>query len=160
MRGSEPSNRVSPKALTVWRMEGMIYSLICLIIFIAGIAATIKFDWPKWPIAAGAALVIVCCYIFGFLFPYIKWKRWRYEVRDQEIELQHGMVFIKRTLVPMVRVQHVDTVQGPLLRKYHLSTITISTAATIHHIPAIETVEADDLRASISRLARVAEDDV
>lgn len=29
---------------------------------------------------------------------------------EQEIELQHGVFIIKRTLVPMIRVQHVDTV--------------------------------------------------
>jgi uncharacterized protein len=67
---------------------------------------------------------------------------------------------VKRTLVPMVRVQHVDTVQGPLLRKYGLATITISTAATTHEIPALDMFEADNLRSSISALARVAEDDV
>lgn len=67
---------------------------------------------------------------------------------------------MKRTLVPMVRVQHVDTVQGPILKRYRLSTITISTAATVHEIPALDVEEAEELRHSISRLARVAEDDV
>jgi membrane protein YdbS with pleckstrin-like domain len=60
----------------------------------------------------------------------------------------------------MVRVQHVDTQQGPILRKYDLASITISTAATNHTIPALITSEADELRSRISTLARVAEDDV
>lgn len=38
--------------------------------------------------------------------------------------------------------------------------MTISTAATTHTIPALVMAEADDLRARISELARVAEDDV
>ena len=63
--------------------------------------------------------------------------RWRYEVRESEIELQHGIFIVKRTLIPMVRVQHVDTSQGPILRKYDLAEITISTAATNHTIPAL-----------------------
>ena len=74
--------------------------------------------------------------------------------------MQHGVFVIERTLVPMVRVQHVDTTQGPLLRKYQLATIYISTAATRHEIPAIDLQEAEELRHSISALARVAEDDV
>lgn len=93
-------------------------------------------------------------------FPKLRWLRWRYEVREQEIELQHGLFVIKRTLVPMVRVQHVDTEQGPILRKYDLASITISTAATNHTIPALITSEADEMRIRISTLARVAEDDV
>ena len=94
------------------------------------------------------------------LLPKLRWKRWRYEVREQEIELQHGVLIIKRTLIPMIRVQHVDTQQGPLLRKYQLSTVMISTAATVHEIPALDMHEAEELRRSISSLARVADEDV
>ncbi len=90
----------------------------------------------------------------------MRWKRWRYEVREQEIELQHGVFIVKRTLVPMIRVQHVDTQQGPILRKYELATVTVSTAATIHEIPALQLEEAEELRVFISRLARVADEDV
>ena len=60
----------------------------------------------------------------------------------------------------MVRVQHVDTEQGPLLRKYNLATVSISTAATVHQIPALDVEEAEEMRHAISSLARVAEDDV
>ncbi|WP_145453348.1 PH domain-containing protein, partial [Staphylococcus epidermidis] len=63
-------------------------------------------------------------------------------------------------LVPMVRVQHVDTSQGPILKKYDLATVSISTAATVHEIPTVDIQEAEELRRSISALARVAEDDV
>ena len=86
--------------------------------------------------------------------------RWRYEVRESEIELQHGIFIVKRTLIPMINVEHVDTAQGPILRKYNLAEITISTAATNHTIPALVMEEADELRSRISALARVAEEDV
>ncbi|WP_317907012.1 PH domain-containing protein, partial [Bacillus subtilis] len=48
----------------------------------------------------------------------------------------------------------------PILRKYNLASVQISTAATTHSIPALDVEEADQLRDSISRLARVTEDDV
>ena len=67
---------------------------------------------------------------------------------------------MKRTLIPMVRVQHVDTEQGPILRKYKLANISISSAATTHTIPLLELKDADMLRMKISDLARVAEEDV
>ena len=37
----------------------------------------------------------------------------------------------------MIRVQHVDTVQGPILRKYQLASVIVNTAATAHEIPAL-----------------------
>ena len=60
----------------------------------------------------------------------------------------------------MVRVQHVDTEQGPILKKYNLANISISSAATVHTIPMLLTEDADELRGKISELARVAEEDV
>jgi uncharacterized protein len=159
MRG-EPQKRISEKALKVWRLYGIMYASIMWIISIAALVLTILFDW-HWGIVVGLFIVaIAVTYIFVSILPKLRWRRWRYEVREQEIELQRGIIIVKRTLVPMVRVQHVDTGQGPILKKYNLSTITISTAATKHEIPALETSEADELRTSISLLARVAEDDV
>ncbi|MGM0754212.1 MAG: PH domain-containing protein [Bacillota bacterium] len=156
----EPQKKISPKALKVWKIYGVFETLIVTVVAAGAIVLTVLFDWPQWIIAVAVGIFILFTYLFVFFIPTIKWKRWRYEVREQEIELQRGIFIVKRTLVPMVRVQHVDTVQGPILKKYRLATITISTAATVHEIPALDMEEADGLRNSISQLARVAEDDV
>ncbi|WP_028390578.1 PH domain-containing protein [Bacillus cihuensis] len=156
----EPRNRISNKALKVWRVSGIIRAAICWIITIAVLVVTILFDWSYWAIGAAGIISIVVTYISVFLFPSMKWKRWRYEVREKEIEIQSGLFIIKRTLVPMIRVQHVETNQGPLLRKYQLASVEISTAATTHEIPALELPEADELRFYISKMASVEEDDV
>ena len=158
---SEPQKRISEQALTVWKIAATLHSLVVWVVLAGGlIAITLIFDFPKWIIAAAIAVAVVYSYLFIILLPTLRWKRWRYEVREQEIELQYGVFIIKRTLIPMIRVQHVDTQQGPLLRKYRLSTVTVSTAATVHEIPALDMEEAENLRISISRLARVADEDV
>lgn len=156
----QPKNQISRKGLTVWRLYGSIETLVIALVVAGFWALTYFFDWPAWLYALYIGLVVVAAFTLIFLFPKIRWQRWRYEVREQEIELQHGLFIVRRTLVPMVRVQHVDTAQGPILRKYNLAEISISTAATTHTIPALVTEEADELRARISVLARVAEDDV
>ncbi|MFJ5625482.1 PH domain-containing protein [Peribacillus loiseleuriae] len=156
----EPRNRISSKALKVWRISGVINAAICWVITIAVLVVTILFDWPYWAIGATGLISTAVTYISVFLFPSMKWKRWRYDVREKEIEIQSGLFIIKRTLVPMIRVQHVETNQGPLLRKYQLASVEISTAATTHEIPALELTEADELRFYISKMASVEEDDV
>ena len=156
----QPVNQISKKGLKVWRLYGVMQSIIVLLLAIgAGVLAYI-FEGPWWIYAIAVAVVLLYAYLFVYLFPKVRWMRWRYEVRESEIELQHGLFIVKRTLIPMVRVQHVDTSQGPILRKYDLAGITISTAATNHTIPALITAEADELRSRISALARVAEEDV
>ncbi|WP_453997406.1 PH domain-containing protein [Bacillus nitroreducens] len=155
-----PKNRISKRALTVWKTAAVISSMIGWVISITILVLTIIFDWPYWIFLILIILTIVESIFSIFIFPKLKWKRWRYEVHEHEIDLQRGVLIVKRTIIPMNRVQHVDTQQGPLLRKHELATVTISTAATVHEIPALDLEEADQLRDSISRLARVDEDDV
>lgn len=157
---TEPQKRISAKALKVWRISGIIKSVIgwavtALMIFLIHI-----FDWPFWISIILILLGVIFPFLHIVLFPSLRWKSWRYEVREEEIELQEGIFIICRTLVPMVRVQHVDTVQGPILRKYKLASVVVHTAATAHEIPALEEREAEELRFFISKLARVAEEDV
>lgn len=156
----EPKKRISERALKVWRIYGIIYSVFFLLLAGGVIGFTIAFSWPVWISVVSILLFALSLYFFVVFFPTMRWRRWRYEIREQEIELQQGVFVIKRTLVPMVRVQHVDTRQGPILRKYHLSSVTVSTAATVHEIPALEMEEAEEIRMSISKLAKVADEDV
>lgn len=156
----EPINRISVKGLRVWRIYGIMQTLIVLLLGIGTGVINYFTGNYIWLYIVTGVVVVLFGYLFIYLFPKVRWSRWRYEVRDQEIELQHGLFVVKKTLVPMIRVQHVDTEQGPILRKYDLASITISTAATSHTIPALITEEADELRGRISVLARVAEEDV
>jgi uncharacterized protein len=155
-----PRNRLSKKGITVWRLTGVISSLVMMGIGGVLITLAILFDWHVLiSIATIIYLLIHVALSIGILPP-VKWKRWRYEVRGDEIEIQQGVIVIKRTLIPMIRVQHVDMKQGPLLRKYGLATISISTAATIHEIPVLEVEEAEEIRHYISSKTKVAEEDV
>lgn len=154
----EPKRRISAQALKVWKISAVIKTVIGWSV-VAGVMFLVYFfKWPAWIAAALVMIEAVSSYLFIFLLPSIRWKRWRYEVREEEIELQHGIFVKVRSLIPMVRVQHVDTVQGPLLRKYQLASVVVHTAATVHEIPALEEGEAEELRQFISKLARVAED--
>lgn len=160
MLSQPPQKRISKRALPVWRITGAMITLFLLILLVGLIVLSTIFNWPLWISVTAIILFLIFAFIDIYLFPNLRWKHWRYEVREQEIEIQSGIFVIKRTLVPMVRVQHVDTEQGPLLRKYQLATVTISTAATVHGIPALDVEEAEEMRHAISRLARVAEEDV
>ena len=155
-----PAKRISKRGLKVWRMMGVIFSFIAWVIAIGVGVAAYFLDWPVWIVVVTGLLALIETVSAVWIIPSIRWKRWRYEVNEHELELQHGVIFVHRTLVPMVRVQHVDTSQGPLLKKYDLATVSISTAATTHEIPAVDVGEAEELRRLISALARVAKDDV
>ncbi|WP_226671377.1 PH domain-containing protein [Metabacillus litoralis] len=155
-----PKNQISLQALKVWRISAVISASIFLLIIIAGGVGVYFLGFSYWITIASALLWCVYSVVTIVIIPKLKHRMWRYEVHEHEIDLQYGLFIIKRVLIPMVRVQHVDTHQGPLLRKHKLASIEISTAATKHEIPALEIEEADVLRDYISKLARVTDDDV
>ncbi|MBD1382154.1 PH domain-containing protein [Metabacillus arenae] len=157
---SAPKNQISPKALTVWKLSSSVFHGISLLVVIGIYILKYFFDWPYWIPVSVTIVWAISAILSIFIIPKLRHRIWRYEVFEHEIDLQFGVFVVKRVLVPMVRVQHVDTQQGPLLKKYKLATVTISTAATTHVIPALNLEEADQLRDFISKLARVTDDDV
>ncbi|QXE02224.1 PH domain-containing protein [Terribacillus sp. DMT04] len=156
----EPQNRIAASAKKVWRINAGISVLVLAIA--AGVLTYFMGDWsiPAYIIYLGWAFIALVSCIFIWLLPGIRWRRWRYEVFEQEIYIQHGIFIVTQTIVPMIRVQHVDTEQGPVLKGFKLATVSISTAATTHQIPALLLEEALELRDRIGTLARVEEDDV
>lgn len=152
--------QIDPMGLKVWRIHASITAFFTLLLTAVVFILSYFFDWYNWIKYVVLGVWIISAFCGIYLFPKIRWNLWRYEVREQEIEIQSGLFVVERTLVPMIRVQHVDTIQGPILKRYNLSEMSISTAATTHVIPALVMEEADDLRARISKLARVAEEDV
>lgn len=95
-----------------------------------------------------------------FVFPKLRQRYYSYQLNEEELEIQHGLFVVKRVLVPMIRVQHVTIEQGPIMRKYSLAELHISTAATSHSIPGLTMYEAEMLKTKIAELAKVSDEDV
>ena len=155
-----PTKLIDAKAVQYWRYSSIITAFFLLLIPIAYYFSMRRWHWPAWITIVLLSLTLAIAIFYIFFKPEIIWKTWRYDVSEQEIDLLHGIFIKTRTLIPMVRVQHVDTQQGPLLRHFGLSTVTISTAAGTHEIPALADEVAASLRDSISELARVVDEDV
>ena len=147
----EPSHRLAPSARWLWRLQGLIATAVAL-------AATTAAQSQLPGGTAWLLLPVVILAVDVGAVPELRWRRWRYEVRDEEIDLRHGTVRITRTLVPMLRVQHVDTTRGPLEQLLGLSTVVVHTAAGSTTIPALEEGDAASLRDRIAALARTADE--
>lgn len=103
---------------------------------------------------AGAGLALALAPVAGVL----RWRRWRYELRDEEIDLLRGWIVVTRTLIPTVRVQHVDTRRTWLSDRFGLRAVVVHTAAGAHTIPALREDDAAAIRDRIALLAREPED--
>lgn len=147
----------------VWQKS----NLLSLIIFLAigSVVATIlklnhllKEVW-LWLAVGYFVLVVVIFVISQLLIPY-RYKFHRYEITPEDLAFQKGYIFRSITYVPINRIQHVETEQGPFLRKENLMEIIIHTAATDHHLAGLDVEEAMTLRKQIIDMVKVAKEDV
>lgn len=161
---SSPQHKLSKSAIKAWRLSTFILCfflvLIPLFIWLVNVLWPGNESFSPWLVGALTFAAVVSAGLITFFIPEIRWQHWYYEVDEHEIDLQSGIFIITRTLVPVKRVQHVDTRQGPILRSYGLADVTISTAATTHRIPALDEETADTVRDQISKFARLAQEDV
>nr|WP_283163321.1 PH domain-containing protein [Sporolactobacillus mangiferae] len=143
--------------MTIWRQRAVLAHLIFWLI-IGGLTTSILFfHWPHFfLLIAGtlATLNILQLILYVFIFPGINYRTFFYEIRQEDLLIQDGIFVITQTIIPFTRVQNVETEQGPLLRKYHLTSVSITTAAGAHEIPALEEQDARALRDQISTLIK------
>src|SRR5690625_2231870 len=156
----QPANFIARDAIKAWRITASLYIIGYFLLVLVSLIMTYIFEISFLYSIIALLIVVILAIVFVYLIPRLRYRRWRYEIFEQEIYIQRGILIMTRTIIPMIRVQHVDTEQGPILKRFALATVSISTAATTHHIPALKEKDASALRDRISTLARVEEDDI
>ncbi len=155
-----PSHRLDPRMLRVWYVSD--------VIGIVAVAALAVVAWLIVRHVGGdvfwvylvAGVIEAICVVDLLVSPRVEYATWRYDVTPTDVDLYHGVFTKKRVLVPLVRVQHVQTKQGPILRAHGLATVTISTAGESFEIPGLAEDAANELRDRVAELARLAKEDV
>lgn len=149
-----PARPLDPRAVTLWRLQRLLrFGLFTLPVGIMiGTGASVVLG-P----AAGIALGIGWC-SFGLLgmlaWPPLEYRHYRYDVRDHDLLVQHGVLFRRWSSIPLNRIQHVDTRQGPLERMLGLSRLLVFTASGVSadgSIPGLAAETAEGLRDELSR---------
>lgn len=120
----------------------LLANLIALII-IGGILIGLRIFFAQ-KIAKYSLLVDIVLGIILFILvlstllePIIQHKRWKYIVMEDRIEFVHGIYFLTTTIIPMVRIQHINIEEGPIDRIYKIAKIKINTAGGSHNIEGI-----------------------
>lgn len=155
----EPGQQLDPRARRQWYLEEIIWWVFAVPVVVAASAVIVwwrDFSW-LWPTLIAIAMLALA---IGstMITPRLRYRQWRYEIRESEVDLKHGLFTHTRQLVPMARIQHVDTRRGPLQRRFGLSSVIFYTAAGAIEIPALSVEVASEVRDRIATLANVHDD--
>ncbi|WP_281164478.1 PH domain-containing protein [Liquorilactobacillus sicerae] len=150
------------KIKIVWLADEILLFIVSTAVILLAWTLIAHFFHPKWLNLTATILLglVVIVLVSGvWLIPY-HFKFNRYEINKTEIAIQKGWLFRETIFVPIVRIQHVEIEQGPLLRWQKLAVLKIHTAATTHELAGLCLTEANGLRQKIIDLLRVVNEDV
>lgn len=155
-----PAHRLDPRMLRVWYVSDAIGIAVVALLAVAAWVVVRHLGGDVFWVYLVAGVAELVCVGDLLVSPRVEMATWRYDVTPTDVDLYHGVFVKKRVLVPLVRVQHVQTKQGPILRAHGLASVTVSTAGESFEIPGLAEDEAAALRDRVAELARLAKEDV
>ncbi len=76
-------------------------------------------------------------------FPARRAQRWGFKIGEGQLRVARGWLFRTDTIVPFVRVQHIDVGQGPIERWFGLSHLVVHTSGTHNSTVTLPGLRAD-----------------
>ncbi|WP_345799508.1 PH domain-containing protein [Halorhabdus sp. SVX81] len=120
---------------------------------IIGAISVFALEWGPVP-GVGAFLLAL---LVGVGHALALYRTWEYRVREDALYLQRGVITHVKTVVPFVRVQHIDTSRGPIDRLLGLSSLVVYTAGSRGAdvtVPGLTQSDAADLQERLKVLAK------
>ena len=139
---------LAPAQLSVMRIRAVRTALLLL-----SAAAAAEFlipDLPMRGVVIGPTLLLALW--IAVFAPQRRWRRWGYAFTGEELHVTHGLWTQVHTIVPVLRVQHIDISQGILERVFGVATLVLHTAGTVTNVvvlPGISRGTAEEIRDAI-----------
>ena len=112
---------------------GIVWLLLTLVALIVDYALLTRAGFGRIvPLAMlGMAIAVVT------IAPQRIYRRLRYRLTGQVLQVLRGWLFHTDTVVPLVRVQHLDVVRGPFDKLFGTASLVVHTAGTHNSIVAL-----------------------
>lgn len=118
------------------------------------VAAVAWFGFQTYLWVAGG--VFLALLVVGVAYVVRHYQLWQFEIRDDSLYLERGVITRVKTVVPYVRVQHVDSQRRPIERLLGLASVVVYTAGSRGAdvtIPGLTPERADALQERLRELA-------
>lgn len=144
-----PLQPIERGQLNVMRARG---AVMALVLVAPAIVAEVAFA-GRIPVHGAISGVALLAGIWlAVIAPPRRWRHWGYAFTGRELHVAHGWWTRIHTIVPVVRVQHIDVAQGPLERTFGVARLMLHTAGTdqtVVTLPGITRATAEEVRDAI-----------
>jgi membrane protein YdbS with pleckstrin-like domain len=129
--------RQDPRKIDLDRAVGWITTAVVAFGLFIGLTVTSSWFWLPVMLLVVWLPVTIGVAALSYLWPPHEYRRTRYRIDDEVVEIERGVWWRSSITVPRPRVQHLDVSQGPLQRHYGLGVLSIYTAGTEHSVVAL-----------------------
>lgn len=92
----------------------------------------------------GLSVAVVLLAVLAItVVPQRRYRRLRYRLTDRLLQSLRGWMFHTDTIVPFVRVQHLDVTRGPLDKMFGTASLVVHTAGTHNSIVTVDGLAPD-----------------
>lgn len=141
--------RLNPRIRLLWAFQSVITALV-----LGAVVTGLERIFLGTALWLGPSLFVALA-VLGVVFAVLRYRSWRYRLRKDALYLERGVLTHVQTVVPYVRVQHVDTRRGPVERMAGLGTVVVYTAGSRGadvSIPGLVPERAEDLQERLEQL--------
>jgi uncharacterized protein len=157
----EPNQTLAPQTPYLWRISRSIRFIFFGLPFWCFIGFILYLIFQEGPLEKYAIVIgtlfttmfSIRSLILALIWPSFEYQYFRWDIREDDLIVQQGVLFRQWVVIPRHRIQHVDTTQGPLERFMGIANLRIYTAAGISadgSIPGLLEEEAEKIRDDLS----------
>lgn len=125
-------NKLSPQVKTLWSLSYLFRTVLFSVIVFVGEMLILDpvTDYLGLPFGVLSASVLFFGVVLSLIWPMLRYNKWGFDVRQEELFIQRGVITHVKTVAPFSRIQHLDVAQNPFERMMALATLVVYTAGT------------------------------
>lgn len=130
-----------PRAVKGWRIsQGIAFAVLALTAaaVIVIICLTRWEAWQRWLVIGGAVIAAAAQGVAACVLPQIEYRQWGYIIEEDKVVIRHGIFFVTKSIVPIIRIQNITISQGPINRRLGLYKLELSLASGSFEIVGLD----------------------
>jgi len=153
---SKESIKLPLRSRNYFRLIDLFGFLIILLIIITLIILKNIYSWSSW---WNSYIIFFLLILGGFLWTLLeivllekyRQQNWTISITSRYIELSYNGYFLKNhKMIPLDKIQFIDVTENPILKKFDLQSLKVTTLAHNHEINALSKLDAKYIKEKIN----------
>ena len=133
---------LSKKAKHLMTATALKQSLLLVAVGIAAVIIGDLYGAVKVAVLVSCAVVAI---VWAAVFPVLRFKRYKYIITPDRVEIVCGVFFVSRTVVPVNRIHQINVARGPLDTSFGVAKVSVITAGSTAVLRFLDEDKAQEL---------------